>query len=356
MRGVYIIAEVGINHNGSLKNCYRLIDAAKDAGCDCVKFQLFRARNLYPRSAGTLEWKGEKGRYRYEIYDAVRSFEIPQEWIGYIMKYCEAVRINFLSSVFDAGGARHIARLGVKSIKLPSHAITNLPLIETCARTGCHIIISTGGSTLGEIEEAVNALKKYHNNFSLLHCSMKYPTALNECNLGVIKTLQYAFPDQKIGYSDHTMETSKAPVQAVYLGAEIIEKHITLDRGSKGPDHFFALEPRQLRKMVRDIRAAERRTAGGSGDIDKRLYGSSAKVLFDHERYLRDFCYTTIFAARDFKKGEVIKKKDLIILRPGNKKRGLGSKYLDLFKTYKIHASKRIKAEEPITWEKIFNA
>lgn len=353
---VYIIAEIGINHNRSLDNCYRLIDSAVSAGCDCVKFQFFKVAKLYPRSAGKLDWKDSMGKYSYNIYKAVESFELPGRWIRPLMKYCRTKNIDFLSSIFDKEGAHFLVDQGMNMIKISSYSITNLLFIECCAQYKLPIIISTGGATMGEVEEAVGTVNKYHNRLSLLHCSIKYPTPLNECNLGIIQTLKIAFPDNSIGYSDHSREVSRAAIQAVYLGAEIIEKHITLDRKMEGPDHFFALEPLELKKMVGAVRKAEKDLKQGEVKIDKRLFGSSKKRVFEHERYLRDFCFTTIFVDKDIKKGERIRYRDLCLLRPGKKQRGLEPKYIDLFRKYKIYAVKDITREEPLSWEKIFNA
>jgi N,N'-diacetyllegionaminate synthase len=353
---VYIIAEIGVNHNGSLDNCYRLIDAAKEAGCDCVKFQFFTAKELYPRCSGKLDWTNATRKYSYDIYEAVKSFELPKEWVKKIIGYCRLRNIDFTSSIFDIKGVRFLIVNGIKAIKLPSYAVTNLPLIEKCARYKLPIFISTGGATLDEVKEAVGAINKYHNNVSILHCSIKYPTKLKECNLGVIKTLQRAFPHNTIGYSDHTKEASKAPVQAVYLGSKIIEKHITLDKKMKGPDHFFALEPCELKQMVRDIRKAEDDLRKGSIALNKEIYGSSSKVVYKHERYLRDFCFATIFAGKNIRKGARIKYKDLRILRPGKNKRGIDPKFAGLFKRHKILAAKDVKKETPIDWSDILNA
>ena len=353
---IYVIAEVGINHNGSLDNCYRLIDAACAAGSDCVKFQFFKAGELYPKSAGKLNRKSPKGKYSYDIYKAAEAIEMPDCWIEKLIAYCRRKKIDFLSSIFGLRGVDYLISKGMQAIKLPSYSITNLPLVEHCARFKVPIILSTGGATLGEIEAAVKTINKYHTKLSLLHCSIKYPTELGECNLAVIKTLKQAFTNCKTGYSDHTKEVSKAPVQAAYLGAEIIEKHITLNKKMKGPDHFFALEPKELKKMVWAIRKAEAVLKNGSVKINKKLYGFSEKVVFKHEQSLRDFCFATIFAGRDIKKGERIEDIDLRLLRPGKNKRGLEPEYMNLFKKYTIRAAKNIAAEEEIGWEKIFNA
>lgn len=350
---VYIIAEIGINHNGSIENCFKMIDAAVEAGCNAVKFQLFKAKYLYPQSAGSLDWKNAEKEYSYNIYEAAERFELPEDWIDKLMNYSEDREIDFLSSVSDRTGVDLLAKKGIKRIKLSSYTITNIPLIDHCAKTALPIIMSTGGATLSEIEEAVTTVSKYHNNLTILHCSIKYPTDLTDCNLGVIETLRVVFPTIDVGYSDHTIEISDAAVQAVYLGASVIEKHITRNKKMEGPDHFFALEPAELRKMVRDIRQAELSYIRGDFKIEKSVYGSTAKVTYSHEKYLRDFAYMCLFSAKDIKEGEIITDKDIAILRPGKKKRGLEPKYLKLFEEYKVTAKRNIVFEEPITWDAI---
>ena len=350
---VYIIAEIGINHNGSLSNCLKLIDVSAAAGCDAAKFQFFKTKRLYPRSAGSLDWSDGNKKYSYGIYDAARSSELPEKWISEITGYCRSKDIEFLSSVCDTESAEYLVKKGMKKIKIPSYAVTNIPLIERCAGFGLPIIASTGGSTLGEVEDAFNAINRSHNKVSFLHCSIKYPSRLKECNLGVIETLQRAFPESRVGYSDHTKEVSDAAIQAVYLGAGIIEKHITLDKSMKGPDHFFALEPDELKRMVGDIRKAEVLSGKGKFKINKMIYGETARITYGHEKYLRDFAYMKLFAKRKLSKGGRIRPSDIIILRPGKKAHGLDPKYMSLFSNYAIAAKKDIGREEPITWRSI---
>lgn len=349
----YIIAEIGINFNGSLENCYKMIDMSEEAGCDAAKFQIFSAKNMYPKSAGQLDWKDDKEEYSYDIYEAVEKFELPNEWIDKLIAYCEIKGIDFMASVFDIEGLNIMVEKGMKVIKLSSYTITNVPLIEASAKTGLPIIMSTGGATIGETEEAVNAVLKHHNNLTLLHCSIQYPTNLKDVNMGVMDTFAKVFSNIKIGYSDHTEEPSEAPVQSVYLGGTVVEKHITLDKKMKGPDHFFALEPDELKKMVHDIRNAELQYDNKTFEIDKVIYGNSEKICHDHEQYLRDFCYMTLFSKKDIKKGEIIKAEDISILRAGKKEKGLEPKYLELFKENKVTASKNISFEDPINWESI---
>ncbi|WP_321491566.1 N-acetylneuraminate synthase family protein [uncultured Desulfobacter sp.] len=351
--GVYIIAEIGINHNNSLENCFKLIDSASKAGCDAVKFQLFSAKWLYPENAGKLDWKDGNATYSYDIYKAVEKFELPFGWIDKLIVYCKEKRIDFISSVFDLSGLDFLIQKQVHAIKLSSYTITNLPLIKSVAKSGLQTFQSTGGATLGETEEAVNTFLSYNDNLTLLHCSIQYPTLLSNCNIGVIKTLQTAFPMLDVGYSDHTIEISQAPVQSVYLGSSVIEKHITLDKNMKGPDHFFALEPDELAKMVKDIRAAEKDYLSGHYEIDYEIFGSSARKCYEHEKYLRNFCFMTLFSQKRIEKGGQIKLQDIKILRPGKKERGLEPKYLSLFNSYKIFAKTNIEIDDPITWESI---
>ena len=349
----YIIAEIGINFNGSLENCYKMIDMSVKAGCNAAKFQVFSAKNLYPKSAGKLNWKDDKEEYSYDIYEAVEKFELPNEWVDKLILYCKDKNIDFMASVFDIDGLNIMVQKGMKVIKLSSYTITNIPLIEASAKTGLPIIMSTGGATIGETEEAVNTVLKYHDNLTILHCSIAYPTELKDVNMGVMDTFSKAFPNIKTGYSDHTAEISDAPVQSIYLGGTVVEKHITLDKRMKGPDHFFALEPNELKRMVDDIRQAEIDYKNNNFIIDETIYGNTAKICHKHEKYLRDFCYMTLFSRRDIKKGEIIRKEDISILRAGKKEKGIEPKYLKLFEENIVRASCDINFEDPIKWSSI---
>lgn len=349
----FVIAEIGINHNGSLENAFKMIDAAVEAGCSAVKFQLFTAKNLYPKTAGRLDWRDSVKEYAYDIFEAVRSFELPLNWIDKLMAYCNRTGIEFLSSVFDEQGMIELIDRGLTKIKLSSYTITNVPLIEAAAQIGVPIIMSTGGATLGEIEEAVEVIKKYHSHITLLHCSIIYPTALRDCNMGVLETFKYAFPGVARGYSDHTQEVSDAAVQSIYLGGSVLEKHMTLDKNMRGPDHFFALEPRELKKLVADIAYAEAKYAEKDIIIDPIIYGGSEKYPCEHEKYLRDFAFMTLFCKEPVKKGEVIAPDDIAILRSGKKKSGLLPRYFKLFQENKIIAKRDLEPEEPLNWDAI---
>ena len=347
----FIIAEIGINHNGILDNAYKMIDVAADTGCDAAKFQLFTAKNLYPKSAGTMDWKDNDKIYDYDIYNMVEHCEIPIEWLDKLKIYCSNKNIEFMSTVYDPLGLKLLLEKGISRIKLSSYSITHIPLIKACAKTNLPLIISKGGANISEVEMAVSTIQKYHNSITLLQCSICYPTNLSDCNIGVLNTFKHAFPDIKIGYSDHTCEVSDAPVQAVYLGATTIEKHITLDKNMKGPDHFFALEPDELKLMVKDIRKAELDYTDNNISINKIIYGSTKKDVYPHEQYLKNFAYPTLFVNRNIKKGERILPEDISILRPGKKQRGLEPKDLYLFEQYNIVAKKDLLFEQSLTWE-----
>jgi N-acetylneuraminate synthase len=350
---INIIAEIGINFNGSYENCLRLIDAAAEAGCDSAKFQVFSAKTLYPEKAGKLAWHNGKQHCSYDIFSSVRRNELPRQWIGPLMAHCARRNIAFLASVFSESDAHFLMKKGAKSLKISSSSVQNLPLIERCATYNVPLIVSTGGCRLGEIEDVVETVHRWHRQLTLLHCTLQYPTLPENCNLGVIETLTKAFPDVTVGYSDHTEHPLEVPVQAVYLGARVIEKHITLDRNMPGPDHFFAIEPDALRRMVVAIRSAEKKAQSGQITIDPRYYGTSRKSIFAHERYLRQFVENQLFARREIHKGEVITAEDLVVLRKGEKPTGLPPRYIQLFREHTVTASRDIFREDPIQWNMI---
>jgi len=338
-----VIAEIGINFNQDLKLAKRLIDIASSSGCDFAKFQLFRANSLYPKNAGKLDWKDDKGEYSYDIYEAAKSFELPLEWIDELVEYTQKRDINFLASVFNFEDLEIYKKLKLDYIKISSYSITNLPLIEEVAKTKMHIFLSTGGSYLSEVDEAVRVIRKYHNNFTLMHCSIAYPTKLEDVNMGIIETLKKAF-NCEVGYSDHTAEIYQAPLQAKLLGANVIEKHITFDKKAKGPDHFFALDEEELNIMVKKLKTT-------TPKLDKKIYGNTQRIPYPHEYYSRNFAYMRLFFKNRIKKGSVITYQDISILRPANSHKGLEPKYLKLFVENVVVASKDIEIQEPVKWD-----
>ena len=345
---ILLIAEIGINHNNDLDKALELIEAVARSGAQIAKFQYYKAEFLYPRAAGDLAWKDDNNEYSYNIYEASRQFELKDDWIELLINKCDECGIEFMSSVFDKNGLDYLVSKGMKKIKLSSSNVTNIPLIEHAAKTGLPLFISTGGANLAEICDAVDAVIKYHSDLTLMQCNLSYPVDLYNVNMGVLETFKYAFPNISLGYSDHTREIFEATEQAIYLGATVIEKHVTFDRNAPGPDHFFAIEEDELGILVNKIEAAKKNKDSGIFTVNKKIYGNTAKTCLDYEKAARRFGYTVIFANRDIGKGEIITKDDLLVLRRANKEEGLQPKYMMLFEDNIVMASKKIRANSPI--------
>ncbi len=350
----FVIAEIGINFNGSLETAKKLIDAAVEAGCDAAKFQAFTADGMYPTTAGELDWEDGEKKYSYSIHDNVKKFELPQSWVPELKKYCDEKGIIFFASICDEEQADYYDSIGVEVFKTTSYAVTHLPLIEHIAKKGKPIIISTGGVGMEEVRDAYNTARKYTDKIMLLHCVIKYGAALDTVNMNVLDTFREEFPDAVIGYSDHTYDAVETPVAAVYKGAKVIEKHITLDRKMEGPDHFFALEPAMLQEMVKCIRDTEGKMQRGEEvTVNPVILGSSEKKMQETEEYLRKFAFRTIISATDIQEGDVITKESVKVLRPGKLERGLEPKELDTVTNGTYSATETIPAGTAITWEQI---
>ena len=316
----FIIAEAGSNHNGSLEQAKKLIDVAAEAGAGAVKFQIFKAERL----------SADK-----KIQGLLKKFEFRREWINELSEYAKKKDIMFLATPFDTEAIDLSDKINIPAFKIASGDLTNLPLIKYITEKGKPIILSVGLGTLDEIREALNVIYSTGNgNVALLHCAVTCPTKPEDVNLKVIKTLKQKF-QVPVGFSDHTMEVS-IPIGAVALGANIIEKHFTLNRKLEGPDHPYALEPEELKIMVRGIR-----------DVEKAL-GSEKKYIADSERPRLVDGRRTIFAKVNIPKGTTITKDMLSILRPAV---GVAPKYID--KIIGMKVKKDIKAYEPITWDNV---
>jgi len=352
-RRIFTIAEVGINFNGEFDNCTRLIDMAAEAGCDSVKFQLFTAKNLYPKSAGKLDWRDNEKSYSYNIYDAVKSTELPRDWVAPLINYCRDNGVEFLCSVFHKTDLAFLIKHDVARLKISSSSLTNLPFLEHCAQTGRKIILSTGGGRLSDVERAVDLITGINSELTLLHCNLQYPTPLDKCNLAMIQTYSQIFPEAVIGYSDHTEDPVAAPLVAAELGAKIIEKHITLDKSMPGPDHFFALDKVGLRRMVETLRKWEADSKLPEGIDVIAMKGDPRNRISSKEKYLRDFVKNQIFARCDIPAGDQIHPADLIILRRGKKDKGFEPEMIKLFTEFTITSKKDISAETPISWNQI---
>ena len=346
----FIIAEIGINFNGDYQKAMELIDSAKNAKCSAVKFQLFSAKKMYIPGAG--EDKSGAGRKK-DIYKIVQENELPIKWIPRLKEYANELGLEFFSTVCDEDGVDILEKFGVDAFKIASYEITHLPLLRHVARTNKPIIFSCGASEMEEISQAMAVLREEKNEkIALLHCIAKYGVDLSSVNLNIIKTLRMQFPEAIIGYSDHSADPIAAPVGAVALGAKIIEKHITLNKAMPGPDHFFALEPKELAMMVSAIREAERKIKNKEDiNIAPELLGDYKRKTFEEENIPRNFTHRRIFAIKAIKRGGILSNENIAVLRPGNIKGGLEAKYYQ--EITGCAAKKDIPIYKGITWSDV---
>lgn len=308
----FVIAEAGSNHNGDLEIAKELIDVAADSGVDAVKFQTFRAEDLYVKNSGEVEYLDDDR----SIYDIIESMEMPYEWIPELYEYCRERDIYFMSTPFDERSAQELAEY-VPAWKVASYTSSHHPFLRHLAGTDKPIIMSTGAHNLEEVTESVEVLQEAGaEELSLLQCVAAYPTPLSEINVRVVKTLREKF-EVPAGLSDHTLDPVTAPSAAVALGACVVEKHFTLDKTMDGPDHEFALEPPELDRMVTAIRDTE------------SVLGSCEKSVLDLEQELYEKARRAIHTTRDIEAGDVLTEDNIKILRPGERKSGLPPKFYD---------------------------
>ena len=305
MGQVLIIAEAGVNHNGDMGLAYKMIDEAKAAGADIIKFQTGKPENVMSRFAQKAEYQKVTTGSEESQLEMCKKFELEYEDYVSLKAYCEKVGIRFLSTPFDLESIDFLENLGCDLWKIPSGEITNLPYLIKIAKTHKPIIMSTGMCMLEEVEAAVEVLNTHGaGEISLLHCTTEYPTPYEDVNLKAMLTLQEKF-HLKVGYSDHT-KGIEVPVAAVAMGAQVIEKHFTLDKSLPGPDHVASLNPEELTAMVKAIRNIE--TALGNGK----------KTVSDSERPNIVVARKSIVAARDIKCGEIFTEENITVKRPGN--------------------------------------
>lgn len=305
MSKVLIIAEAGVNYNGSLDLAYKMVDKAKEAGADVVKFQTGIPEKVMSRFAVKAEYQKKNTGSNESQLDMVRKLMLKFEEFIPLKKYCDTVGIQFLSTPFDLSSIDFLDELGCDRWKVPSGEITNLPYLLRIAQTGKPVILSTGMSTLAEVAAAYKVLQTHGAGpISLLHCTTEYPAPFADVNLKAMETLKNTF-HCAVGYSDHTPGI-EIPVAAVALGAEIIEKHFTLDKNMEGPDHKASLEPDELRAMVQAIRHV------------KRALGTGEKVPSPSEKKNMDIARKSIVASRNIKKGEILTQDNITTKRPGS--------------------------------------
>lgn len=306
MKHTLVIAEAGVNHNGSMELAKKLIDVAADAGVDYVKFQTFKAENLVTKTAMQAEYQqrnmGDDGNSQYNM---LKKLELSHEQHMELIGYCREKGVKFFSTAFDFESMDYLASLHLGLWKVPSGEITNYPYLKKIADYQEPVIISTGMSTMEEIQAAMkvltdNGLRK--EQISVLHCNTEYPTPMTDVNLSAMKEMCRQL-DVVIGYSDHT-QGIEVPIAAVAMGARIIEKHFTLDRSLLGPDHKASLEPDELKAMVTAIRNIE------------QAIGMGHKTVSASERKNKAVARKSIVAARDIKKGELFTEENLTVKRP----------------------------------------
>ena len=304
MKHVYIIAEAGVNHNGSLENAKKLVFVAKYAGVDAVKFQTFNTDSLVTKTAVKAEYQVHNTGNDNSQYEMLKSLELSQEDYKELKMLCDELGIEFMSTPFDLESIEQLEKLNVNRFKLPSGEITNYPYLVKLAKTHKPIIMSSGMATVDDIEAAITVLKENGaEDLSLLHCTTEYPAPFEEVNLKAMEYLKNRF-GLKIGYSDHT-KGIEVPIAAVAIGAEIIEKHFTLDKNMEGPDHKASLEPDELLAMVKAIRNVEL----SMGDGEKRPSKSETKN--------RVVARKSIVAKKRILKGEKFTEDNLTTKRPG---------------------------------------
>ncbi len=301
---VYIIAEAGVNHNGKLDLALKLCDAAKEAGVNAVKFQTWKTENIVTAQARQAVYQTENTGIEESQYDMLKKLELSYDHFRYIQEYCKKIGIDFLSTPDEEESLAFLVTLGLPFIKVGSGEVTNIPYLRKIGSQGKPVILSTGMSNLAQVATAYDTLlNSGANGVSLLHCTTNYPCPMDEVNLRAMITLRDAFKCH-VGYSDHTMGT-EVPVAAVALGAEIIEKHFTLDRTMEGPDHKASLEPAELKLMVQQIRNIENALGDGIKRPNKSE-AENAKVV-----------QKSILAKRSIKMGEVLTEENLIVKRAG---------------------------------------
>lgn len=303
--GVLIIAEAGVNHNGDMNLAKRLIEEAKRAGADIVKFQTFVPEREVSKYAQKADYQKETTGGAGSQLEMIKKLQLSEENFIELKEYCEKLSIQFLSTPSDLESLEFLKKMDMPFFKIPSNEITDLPYLLEIAKTNKPVILSTGMSTLEEIHQAIQVLSSNGSGeISLLHCTTEYPAPLEEVNLRAMNHLKEAF-HCKVGYSDHTLGIH-VPIAAVALGADIIEKHFTLDSGMEGPDHRASLEPEQLKQMVEAIR----KTEIALGDGIKKVMPSEERNIVVARK--------SIVADRTIKKGEIFTEENLTTKRPGN--------------------------------------
>lgn len=330
----FVIAEAGVNHNGNLDLAKKLIDTAKEAGADAVKFQTFTAEKLVTKLTPMAEYQKKNIGKVGSQYEMLKKLELSQEYYKILFDYAREKGIKFMSSPFDESAVDFLDKLGVDIFKVGSSDVNNIPLLIKIAKKNKPIILSTGLSDMKEIKEAVKCILKINKKLIVLHCTTEYPCPYDQVNLCAIETMQKEL-GVLVGYSDHT-EGIEVSLAAVAMGARVIEKHFTLDKSMEGPDHLASLEPNELTDMIKKIR-----------NIETALGSSKKEITKSAKKYIA-IIKKSIVAKVRIAKGSKITEDMLIIKRPGT---GLEPKYI--YKIVGKKAKKDIEKDELISLDQI---
>lgn len=306
MHEVFVIAEAGVNHNGSMEIAKKMVDAAVGARADSVKFQTFRTEKTISQFAPKAKYQKRTTPKSESQFEMVKKLELNMKAHQKLINYCRERGIIFLSSPFDLESIDLLINLGVEIFKIPSGEITNLPYLRKIGGLKKRVILSTGMADLREIEDALGIIVgagTLQQNITVLHCNTEYPTPIEDVNLLAMLTIKRNLK-VNVGYSDHTLGI-EIPIAAAALGATVIEKHFTLDRNMDGPDHKASLEPNELKAMISSIRSIEK----ALGDGIKKPSPSELKNI--------EFVRKSIVSARDIKKGEIFTEENITVKRPG---------------------------------------
>lgn len=333
MNSIFIIAEAGVNHNGSRDLAFQLVDVAVESGADAVKFQTFKAENLVTKDAGKASYQQQFTTADEPQLVMLKRLELDQRIHYELMQYCSEKGIKFLSTAFDSESLYFLVNdLGLNTLKISSGEITNGPFLLEHARTGCDLVLSTGMASIGEVEQALAVLafglinpnctdtapsldafqqafssevgkKVLNDKVTLLHCTSEYPAPYEEINLNAMLTLHETF-GLNVGYSDHS-EGITVPIAAAAIGATLIEKHFTLDKTLPGPDHMASLEPEDLKRMIDSVRIVE------------KVMGAGVKEIMPSELKNRPIVRKSLVASKDISAGELFTEENITVMRPG---------------------------------------
>jgi len=332
---VYILAEIGVNHNGLLDIAYELIDVAIKSGANGVKFQTFKSDKLATPNADKAEYQKKNTKNNDSQLSMLKKLELSYDDFVKLSEYCMGKKIEFISTPFDLESAEFLNSINVHTFKIGSGDLTNYPLLQKVASFKKKIILSTGMGSLEEVENSVNYLKKNGcEELVLLHCVSCYPTQNEDLNLKCIQTMKNKF-NVDVGFSDHTID-SKASLYAVCLGANYIEKHYTLDKEMEGPDHKSSLNPEEFNEFVSLIRECE------------VIMGDGIKICRDAELNTKSIARRSLYFSRSMKKGELINEDDLIPLRPNS---GICASQFERFLGKKLQFD--VNKYSPLTYELI---